>query len=228
MKMISAALAEDHHVVRQAPRRFLARRGRSRGWRARPRAGPDAGDSRRTARSRRARGLLRRRPGSTRRHCLAVAWVSPRTRALVLSTHANPAYSVVEAISDGWPATSSGLERGRRPGIRPAAEALPGTSAPPLSEETVEAKRAAARADRPRSLPHAHPSGSARAPARRRRGQTERADRGAPHSPRARWKRHRANLCKLRLRGHSDGLLRGGPDPVVDARRASEIMYLYE
>jgi len=107
MKTISVVLAEDHHVVRQGLRALLAAEADLEvvGEAA---SGLDVGD------------LVERvkpdvlvvdfvMPGLNAPDIIRrVARVSPRTRALVLSMHANPAY-VVEAIQSGaaGPATSS-------------------------------------------------------------------------------------------------------------------------
>jgi len=138
MKTISVVLAEDHHVVRQGLRALLA-------------AEPDLEVVGEAASGLEVGDLVERlkpdvlvvdfvmsglnAPDIIRR----VARVSPRTRALVLSMHANPAY-VVEAMQSGAAGYvlkgSSAAELVRA--IRAVADGFRHLS-PPLSEEMVEA-----------------------------------------------------------------------------------------
>jgi DNA-binding NarL/FixJ family response regulator len=138
VKTISIVLAEDHHVVRQGLRALLA-------------AEPDLEVVGEAASGLDVGELVEQlkpdvlvvdfvmpglnAPDIVRR----VARLSPRTRALVLSMHANPAY-VVEAIQSGAAGYvlkgSSAAELVRA--IRAVAEGSRHLS-PPLSEEMVEA-----------------------------------------------------------------------------------------
>lgn len=138
MKAITVVLAEDHHVVRQGLRALLA-------------AEPDLEVVGEAASGLDVSDLVERlrpdvlvvdfvmpglnAPDIVRR----VGRVSPRTRTLVLSMHANPAY-VVEAVQSGAAGYvlkgSSAAELVRA--IRAVAAGARHLS-PPLSEEMVEA-----------------------------------------------------------------------------------------
>jgi two-component system, NarL family, response regulator NreC len=138
MKPITIVLAEDHHVVRQGLRALLD-------------AEPGFTVVGEAANGLEVAELAERvkpdvlvvdfvMPGLTAPEIIRrVARVSPRTRAVVLSMHANPAY-VVEAMQSGAAGYvlkgSSAAELVRA--IRAVAEGSRHLS-PPLSEETVEA-----------------------------------------------------------------------------------------
>ncbi len=138
MKTISVVLAEDHQVVRQGLRALLA-------------AEPDLTVVGEAASGLEVADLVERlkpdvlvvdfvMPGLNAPDIVQRATrLSPRTRALVLSMHANPAY-VVEAIQSGAAGYvlkgSSAAELVRA--IRAVADGARHLS-PPLSEEMVEA-----------------------------------------------------------------------------------------